>query len=106
MSHPGSQGCDIDLSPANVLEILLAYRAFGQTLNASYSNENIVRKVRQLEKEFSCTLMPSQITDIFYANFFCRYSDIVRISPENFERNMFRIIQKKTGNKAIVDIDK
>lgn len=24
--------------------------------------------------------------------------DIVRISPENFERNMFRIIQKKTGN--------
>ena len=26
--------------------------------------------------------------------------------PENFEWNMFRIIQKKTGNKAIVDIDK
>ena len=199
MSHPGSQGCDIDLSSANVLEILLAYRAFRQTLNASYSNDTIVRKVRQLEKEFSCTLVPSQITDIFYANFiqwaheggncystiklYCnllkaalvwasrhgcllsqtynayevpryfksrvaltsdeichiahfdvskverrpqyrktlekvrdtfvllcnlgqRYSDIVRISPENFERNMFRIIQKKTGNKAIVDIDK
>ncbi len=35
-----------------------------------------------------------------------RYSDISRITPENFERNMFRIIQKKTGNKAIVDIDK
>lgn len=69
MSHPGSQGCDIDLSSANVLEILLAYRAFRQTLNASYSNENIVRNVRQLEKEFSCTLVPSQITDIFYANF-------------------------------------
>ena len=31
------------------LKILLAYRAFRQTLNASYSNENIVRKVRQLE---------------------------------------------------------
>ena len=69
LSHPGSQGCDIDLSSANVLEILLAYRAFRQTLNASYSNENIVRKVRQMEKEFSCTLVPSQITDIFYANF-------------------------------------
>ena len=50
------------------LKILLAYRAFRQTLNASYSNKNIVRKVRQLEKEFSCTLVPSQITDIFYAN--------------------------------------
>lgn len=44
LSHPGSQGCDIDLSSANVLEILLAYRAFRQTLNASYSNENIVRR--------------------------------------------------------------
>ena len=34
LSHPGSQGCDIDLSSANVLEILLAYRAFRQTYNA------------------------------------------------------------------------
>ena len=64
MSHPGSQGCDIDLSSANVLEIILAYRAFGQTLNASYSNENIV----------------------LLCNLGQRYSDIVRISPENFER--------------------
>ena len=35
-----------------------------------------------------------------------RYSDIRRISPENFERNLFRIIQQKTGNKAVVDIDR
>lgn len=35
-----------------------------------------------------------------------RFSDIRRISPENFERNQFRIIQQKTGNKAIVDIDR
>ena len=53
LSHPGSQGCDIDLSSANVIEILLAYRAFRQTLNESYSNDTIVRKMRQLEKEFS-----------------------------------------------------
>lgn len=37
LAHPGCQGCDIDLSSANVLEILLAYRAFRQTLNVSYS---------------------------------------------------------------------
>ena len=61
LSHPGSQGCDIDLSSANVLEILLAYRAFRQTLNASYSNDTIVRKVRQLEKEFSCTLLKAAL---------------------------------------------
>lgn len=35
-----------------------------------------------------------------------RYSDMKRISPENFERNIFRIIQQKTGNKAVVDLDK
>ena len=143
LSHPGSQGCDINLSSANVLEILLAYRAFRQTLNASYSNDTIVRKIRQLEKEFSCTLEPryyksrmaltsdeichiahfdiskvgrgpqyrktlERVRDMFVllCNLGQRYSDIVRISPENFERNMFRIIQKKTGSKAIVNIDK
>ena len=199
LSNPENKCSGIDLSNATVLEVLEAYRTFRQTLNPSYSNDAIVRKVRQLEKEFSCTLMPAQITDIFHANFiqwahengncystikmYCnqlkaalvwasrhgcllsqtynvyevpryfksrvalsqdeishiahfdvskisrrpqyrrnmervrdmfvllcnlgqRFSDISRISPENFERNMFRIIQKKTGNKAIVDIDK
>ena len=199
LSNPDRKVSGIDLSSASVLEVLNAYCAFRKTLNPSYSNDAIVRKVHKLEKEFSCTLMPMQITDIFYANFiqwahetgncystiklYCnqlkaamswaskhgcllsqtfnvyevpryfksrvalsqdeishiahfdvskvdrrpqyrgtlervrdmfvllcnlgqRYSDISRIIPENFERNMFRIIQKKTGNKAIVDIDK
>lgn len=35
-----------------------------------------------------------------------RYSDAVRIQPENFDRNIFRIRQQKTGNKAKVDISK
>lgn len=35
-----------------------------------------------------------------------RYSDMVRLTPENFERNIFRITQKKTGNKASMDIDR
>ena len=61
MSHPGSQGCDIDHSSANVLEILHAYGTFRQTPNANYSNENIVRKVRQLEKEFSCNLLKAAL---------------------------------------------
>lgn len=35
-----------------------------------------------------------------------RYSDIIRIEPDNFDRNIFSITQQKTGNRARVDIDK
>lgn len=34
-----------------------------------------------------------------------RYSDMVRITPENFNRNIFSCVQQKTGGKARVDID-
>lgn len=37
---------------------------------------------------------------------FQRYSDMVRIEPSCFERNIFRIVQQKTGTRAVVDIDK
>mgnify|MGYP003289754021 FL=1 len=199
LSHPESLGGGIDLSDSSVREIILAYRSYRRTLNPSFNNDHILRRVDQLEEEFSCILMPSQITDVFYANFiqwahekgncfstiklYCnqlksalnwasrhgcklsqtynvyevpryfksrvalsqdeishithfdvsrvarrpqyrrtlervrdmfvllcnlgqRYSDIRRISPENFERNLFRIIQQKTGNRAVVDIDR
>lgn len=33
-----------------------------------------------------------------------RYSDLIRISPECFEDAIFRIKQKKTENKAVVDV--
>ena len=35
-----------------------------------------------------------------------RHSDMVRIQPKNFNRNIFTIVQQKTGRKAVVDIDK
>lgn len=35
-----------------------------------------------------------------------RYSDMIRLSPECFERNIFRITQRKTQNRARVDIDR
>lgn len=35
-----------------------------------------------------------------------RHSDMVRIQPKNFNRNIFTIVQQKTGKKAVVDIDK
>lgn len=35
-----------------------------------------------------------------------RHSDLVRIEPSCFDRNIFRITQQKTGNMAVVNIDK
>lgn len=34
-----------------------------------------------------------------------RHSDMVRITIKNFDRNIFKCIQQKTGNKARLDID-
>lgn len=43
---------------------------------------------------------------VLSCNLGCRHSDIVRITKENFERNKFKILQKKTGTYAYGDIDK
>jgi len=43
---------------------------------------------------------------VLSCNLFQRFSDMVRLSPECFERNMFRITQQKTGAVAVVNIDK
>jgi len=34
-----------------------------------------------------------------------RYSDLMRIGPDNFKNGQFSIVQQKTGNKCKVDID-
>lgn len=43
---------------------------------------------------------------ILQANLGCRHSDLIRIHKSNFDRNVFKILQQKTGNHAIVDIQK
>ena len=43
---------------------------------------------------------------VLSCNLFQRFSDMIRISPECFERNIFRITQQKTGQVAVVNIDK
>lgn len=35
-----------------------------------------------------------------------RFSDMIRINPSCFSRNIFRIVQQKTGNTAYCDIDR
>lgn len=199
LTSPMVKDSGLDLSNATIMEILSEYANFRRTLNPMFDNCAIVRKIRQLQEEFHCIVMPPQITDIFYANFiqwahmrdncyssiklYCnqlksalvwssfhggklsptystfsvprhfrsrvalsqdeishiahfnvfglpirpqyqrtmekvrdtfvllcnlgqRHSDIRRIAPEHFSRGTFKIIQQKTGNKAVVDIDR
>lgn len=49
-----------------------------------------------------------RVRDMFVlsCNLYQRHSDMVRIGPDCFERNMFRITQQKTGALAVVDIDR
>ena len=48
-----------------------------------------------------------RVRDMFVlsCNLFQRHSDMVRIDPGCFDRNIFRITQQKTGNQAVVNID-
>ena len=50
----------------------------------------------------------NRVRDMFVlsCNLFQRYSDMVRIEPSCFDRNLFKITSQKTGIQAIVDIDK
>lgn len=59
-------------------------------------------------KRADCRENMHRVRDMFVlsCNLFQRHSDMVRISKECFERNIFRITQQKTGNLAVVDIDK
>ena len=49
-----------------------------------------------------------RVRDLFVlsCNLYQRHSDMVRISPACFDRNIFRITQQKTGNLAEVNIDR
>ena len=49
-----------------------------------------------------------RVRDMFVlsCNLYQRHSDMVRIEPSCFDRNIFRITQQKTGNLAVVNIDR
>ncbi len=49
-----------------------------------------------------------RVRDMFVLSvcLFQRHSDMVRVSKSCFDRNVFRITQQKTGNIAVVNIDK
>jgi hypothetical protein len=63
------------------------------------------KKVLKLRKNKIGTL--EKVRDMFVlgCNLGQRYSDLVRISPENFRNGQFSIVQQKTGNKCFVPIN-
>ena len=63
------------------------------------------KKVQNLRKN---KIEPvERVRDMFVlgCNLGQRYSDLVRISPENFRNGQFSIVQQKTGNKCFVPIN-
>lgn len=63
------------------------------------------KKTLKLRKNKIETL--ERVRDMFVlgCNLGQRYSDLVRISPENFRNGAFSIVQQKTGNKCFVPIN-
>ena len=63
------------------------------------------KKVIKMRKNKIETL--EKVRDMFVlgCNLGQRYSDLVRISPENFKNGQFSIVQQKTGNKCLVPIN-
>ena len=57
-------------------------------------------------KDYRLTMKHIRDHFVLSANLFQRYSDMIKISPSCFENGIFKIVQQKTGNLAVVDIDK
>jgi hypothetical protein len=57
-------------------------------------------------KDYRKTMRRVRDMFVLSCNLFQRHSDMVRIEKSCFDRNIFRITQQKTGNQAVVDINK
>ena len=89
----------ISLTPDEISHIY--HFKIGMTEAYSFRSKKVLKmrknKIRTLEK----------VRDLFVlsCNLGQRYSDMVRISPENFRNGVFSIVQLKTGNKCHVPIN-
>lgn len=64
-----------------------------------------LKKVTKMRKNKIETLENVRDMFVLSCNLGQRYSDMVRISPENFKNGVFSIVQQKTGNKCHVPIN-
>ena len=56
-------------------------------------------------RDFRRTMKKVRDHFVLSCNLFQRYSDMVRIDPTCFDKNIFKMTQQKTGSVAIVNID-
>ena len=64
-----------------------------------------LKKIMKMRKNKIETLENVRDMFVLSCNLGQRYSDMVRISPENFKNGIFSIVQQKTGNKCHVPIN-
>lgn len=89
----------LSLTPDEISHIY--HFKIGATRTYSFRSKKIIRykknKIKTLEK----------VRDMFVlgCNLGQRFSDLVRITPDNFKNGQFSIVQQKTGNRCRVDID-
>ena len=96
---PNYMPSKISLTPDEISHIY--HFKIGQEETYSFRS----KKVLKLRKNKIETL--ERVRDMFVlgCNLGQRYSDLVRISPENFKNGQFSIVQQKTGNKCFVPIN-
>ena len=92
---------DYDLPRGVVQEIALTADEVSRV--AYFDVERYYQKRRRPFRE---TMRRVRDMFVLSCNLFQRFSDMVRIGPECFDRNLFRIRQQKTGAVAVVNIDK
>ena len=64
-----------------------------------------MKKVMKMRSNKIKTLEKVRDMFVLSCNLGQRYSDMIRISPENFRNGIFSIVQQKTGNKCYVPIN-
>ena len=67
---------------------------------------DIDRFYAKRRKDFRAKMHKVRDHFVLSCNLFQRFSDMRRVTPECFSRNTFTITQQKTGNVAVVNIDK
>ena len=67
---------------------------------------DIQRTYSNRRPDFRKTMEKVRDMFVLSCNLYQRHSDMIRITPTCFDRNIFRIVQQKTGNTAIVNIDR
>lgn len=92
-----------EINPPRAVTMEVALTADDVSRIAYFDIDRFYANRRKDYREKMC-----RVRDMFVlsCNLFQRYSDMRRITPECFSRNTFTITQQKTGNVAVVNIDK